>query len=96
MHELAQALADRYGTVMIRILEDAVGLLDDRGGSRVLALDGRQHLLGRGVKGRILDTDESLTIEMVASDWRRSDTFFLLNDRLVRMTDLKVRSQPRL
>ena len=96
VHELAQALADRYGTVMIRILEDALALLDDRGAARVLALNGRQYPLGRGVKGRILDTDETLTIEMVASDWQRSDTFFLLNDRLVRMTDLKVRSQPRL
>ena len=96
VHELAQALADRYGTVMIRILEDALALLDDRGAARVLALDGRQHPLGRGVKGRILRGNERLTIEMVASDWRRSDTFFRLNDRLVRTTDLKVRSQPRL
>ncbi len=96
VHELAQALAERYGTVMIRVFEDALALLDDRGAARVLALDGRQHPLGRGVKGRILDTDETLTIEMAASDWQRSDTFFLLNDRLVRMTDLKVRSQPRL
>ena len=96
VHELAQALADRYGTVMIRILEDALALLDDRGAARVLALNGRQYPLGRGVKGRILDTDETLAIEMVASDWQRSDTFFLLNDQLVRMTDLKVRSQPRL
>ena len=96
VHELAQTLADRYGTVMIRILEDALALLDDRGAARVLALDGRQHPLGRGVKGRILRGNERLTIEMVASDWRRSDTFFRLNDRLVRTTDLKVRSQPRL
>ena len=96
VHELAQALADRYGTVMIRALEYALVLLDDRGATRVLALDGRQHPLGRGVKGRILETDESLTIEMVGFDWQRFDTYFLLNDRLVRMTDLKVRSQPRL
>ncbi len=96
VHELAQALADRYGSVMIRVLEYAVVLLDDRGGTRVLALDGRQHPLGRGVDGRLLETDERLTIEMVASRWRRFDTFFLLNDQLVRMTNLKVRSQPRL
>ena len=96
VHELAQALADRYGSVMIRVLEYAVVLLDDRGATRVLALDGRQHSLGRGVKGRLRGIDERLTIEMVASRWRRFDAFFRLNDRLVRMTDLKVRSQPRL
>ena len=96
VHELAQALADRYGTLMIRIIEYAVVLLDERGGTRVLLLDGRQHPLGSGVKGRLLKTDETLMIEMVASGWQRLDTFFRLNDRLVRMTDFKARSQPRL
>ncbi len=94
IHEMAEALADRYGTVMIRLLKDAVAFLDSRGGTRVFSLNGRRHPLGRGVRGRVLETGETLAIEMVGSDWQRVDTFFRQQDRLVRTTELQTRSQP--
>ena len=94
IHELAEALADRYGTVMIRTLGDAVVLLDGRGGTRVLSLDGRRQPLGRGVRGRVIESGHRLEIEMVAADWQRFDTFFRQQDRLVRTTELQSGSQP--
>lgn len=94
IHELAEALADRYGTVMIRVIGDAVALLDGRGGTRVLSLDGRQRPLGRGVKGRVLERGHTLAIEMVGSDWQRFDTFYRQQDRIVRTTEVQVGSQP--
>ncbi len=94
VHELAEALADRYGTVMIRLFEDAVALLDSRGGTRVLSLDGRRHPLGRGVGGRVLETEDRLAIKMVGAGWQRLDAFFKQQGRLVRTTELVVRSQP--
>ena len=94
IHELAEALADRYGTVMIRLLKDAVAFLDRRGGTRVFSLNGRRHALGRGVQGRVLETGEALAIEMVGWDWQRVDTFVPQQDRLVRTTEMQTRSQP--
>lgn len=92
--ELARAFAERDDTVMIRVLDNAVVLADGRGATSAFPLDGRQHPLGPGVDGRVLEADETLAIETAASDWRRIDTFFLENDQLVRMTDLEGRAPP--
>ncbi|MCY3931919.1 MAG: hypothetical protein OXH70_09380 [Acidobacteria bacterium] len=76
---------------MIRILENDVVLLDSRGGTLTLPYSGRQRRLGGGLKGRVLEAADALTIEMIASDGRQVDTFFRERESLVRWTDVEPR-----
>ena len=66
MRLVAQAIAESNATLMIRILQNDVVLLDSRGSTLTLPYNGRQRRLGGGVKGRVLEADDALTIEMVA------------------------------
>ncbi|MXW00717.1 MAG: VWA domain-containing protein [Holophagales bacterium] len=94
LREIAQGVADSFETLMIRTLERDVALLDGRGGTRVLPYNGRRRHLGRGVKGRILEAGETLTIEIVEPYGRQTDTFFREREWLVRWTDLEPRGLP--
>lgn len=94
MRLVAQAIAESNATLMIRILENDVALLDSRGGRLSLPYNGRQRRLGSGFRGRVLEADEALTIEMVAPDGRQVDTFFREREWLVRWTDVEPRGLP--
>ncbi|MDE2977508.1 MAG: VWA domain-containing protein, partial [Acidobacteriota bacterium] len=52
---LAQAFAESNATLMIRILEKDVVLLDSRGITLAVPYNGRQRRLGGGVRGRVLE-----------------------------------------
>lgn len=94
MRLVAQAIAESNATLMIRILENDVVLLDSRGGTLALPYNGRQRRLGGGLKGRVLEAADALTIEMIASDGRQVDTFFREREWLVRWTDVEPRGLP--
>ena len=94
MRLVAQAIAESNATLMIRILENDVVLLDSRGSTLTLPYNGRQRRLGGGFRGRVLEADEALTIEMVAPDGRQVDTFFREREWLVRWTDIEPRGLP--
>jgi len=93
---LAQAFAESNATLMIRILEKDVVLLDSRGITLAVPYNGRQRRLGGGIRGRVLEAGETLTIEMVASDGRQIDTYFREGEWLVRWTDIEPRGLPLL
>ena len=96
MRLLAEAFAESNATLMIRILEKDVVLLDSRGVTLAVPYNGRQRRLGGGIRGRVLEAGETLTIEMVASDGRQVDTFFREGEWLVRWTDIEPRGLPLL
>ncbi len=94
MRLVAQAIAESNATLMIRILENDVVLLDSRGSTLTLPYNGRQRRLGGGFRGRVLEAADALTIEMVAPDGRQVDTFFREREWLVRWTDIEPRGLP--
>ncbi len=96
MRLLAQSFAESNATLMIRILEKDVVLLDSRGITLAVPYNGRQRRLGGGIRGRVLEAGETLTIEMVASDGRQIDTYFREGEWLVRWTDIEPRGLPLL
>lgn len=91
---LAEAFAESNATLMIRALEDEVVLLDSRGVTLRVPWSGRWRRLGDGIRGRLLEASETLTIEMVAYDGRQVDTFFREREWLVRWTDIEPRGLP--
>lgn len=96
MRLLAQAFAESNATLMIRILEKDVVLLDSRGVTLAVPYNGRQRRLGGGVRARLLEAGDALTVEMVASDGRQTDTFVRDGEWLVRWTDIEPRGLPQL
>ncbi len=94
MRVLAEAVAESTATLMIRILGQDVVLLDSRGSTLSVPYDGKRRRLGGGVRGRVLEAGEALTIEMIASDGRQVDTFFREREWLVRWTDIEPRGLP--
>ena len=96
MRAVAQSVADKYATVMIRTVENRLVILDSRGGTLILPIDGKEHRLGRGVTASILEAGEKLTIEMVAADGRQVETFLRDGEWLVRSTDVEPRGLPSL
>ncbi len=94
LREIAQGVADSSETLMIRVRESDVALLDSRGGTRILPYDGKRRNLGRGVRGRVLEAGQTLTIEIVEPYGRQVDTFFREGVWLVRWTDLEPRNLP--
>lgn len=94
MRLVAQAIAESNATLMIRILGNDVVLLDSRGSTLTLPYNGRQRRFGGGFRGRVLEADDALTIEMITSNGRQVDTFFRERDWLVRWTDVEPRGLP--
>lgn len=94
LREIAQGVAESFATLMIRALDGDVALLDSRGGTRILPYNGKRRHLGRGVKGRVLEAGETLTIEIVEPYGRQVDTFFREREWLVRWTDMEPRDLP--
>ncbi len=93
MVEQVNSLAGRLETQQIRIMGESVVLLDGRGETLTLPLDGTWHALAPGRRGRVLVADGALTIETTARDWLRIETFRRNLDLLVRTTQLR---SPRL
>ncbi len=96
MRAVAESVADKFATVMIRAIENRLAILDSRGGTLMLPIDGKEHRLGRGVTASILEAGEKLTIEMVAADSRQVETFLRDGEWLVRWTDVEPRGLPSL
>ena len=94
LHVLAEAFAESNATLMIRALETDVVLLDSRGVTLRVPWNGKRRRLGGGIRGRLLEASETLTIEMVAYDGRQVDTFFREREWLVRWTDIEPRGLP--
>jgi Ca-activated chloride channel family protein len=94
MSEIARAVASRFGTLMVRVLDDHVAILDGDGGMVVLPFDGKRRRLGGGVRGRVLEAGETLRIEIRASGVRQVETFQRDGEWLVRWTDLEARNLP--
>lgn len=89
MRKLAEQAAAQLDTVSVRIMEDSLVLLDDRGDVARYPLDGR--FQGRGVSGRVLRSVDSVTIETMGADWQRIETFYRDGDRLVLINELRDR-----
>lgn len=89
MRKLAEQAAAQLDTVSVRIMEDGLVLLDDRGDIARYPLDGR--FQGRGVSGRVIRSHDSVTIETVGADWQRIETFYRDGDRLVLINELRDR-----
>lgn len=94
MRDIARSVASRFGTLMIRVLDDSVALLDGAGGMVILPFDGARRRLGGGVRGRVLEAGETLRIEIRASGVRQVETFQRDGEWLVRWTDLEARDLP--
>ena len=89
MLKLAEQAAAQLDTVSVRITEDRIVLLDDRGDIARYPLDGR--FQGRGVSGRVIRSVDSVTIETIGADWQRIETFYRDGDRLVLINELRDR-----
>lgn len=89
MRKLAEHAAAQLDTVSVRIMEDTLVLLDDRGDVAKYPLDGR--FQGGGVSGRVIRSHDSVTIETVGADWQRIETFYREGDRLVLINELRGR-----
>ena len=94
MRGIARSVASRFGTLMIRVLDDNVALLDGAGGMVILPFDGQRRRLGGGVRGRVLEAGETLRVEIRASGVRQVETFQRDGEWLVRWTDLEARDLP--
>lgn len=94
MRQIARSVADKFGTLMIRVLNDDVTLRDGAGGMVILPFDGQRRRFGGGVWGRVLEAGETLRIEVGASDGRQVETFQRDGEWLVRWTDLEARDLP--
>lgn len=94
MRGIARSVASRFGTLMVRVRDDDLFVLDGAGGMVKLPRDGRRHRLGGGVRGRVLEAGETLRIEIRASGVRQVETFQRDGEWLVRWTDLEVRGLP--
>lgn len=89
MLKLAEQAAAQLDTVSVRIMENSLVLLDDRGDVARYPLDGR--FQGRGVSGRVVRSVDSVTIETIGADWQRIETFYRDGDRLVLINELRDR-----
>ena len=89
MLKLAEQAAAQLDTVSVRIMEESLVLLDDRGDVTRYPLDGR--FQGRSVSGRVIRSVDSVTIETVGADWQRIETFYRDGDRLVLINELRDR-----
>ena len=87
MRKLAEQAAAQLDTVSVRIMEDSLVLLDDRGDLARYPLDGR--FQGRGVSGRVIRSVDSVTIETIGADWQRIESFYREGDRLVLINELR-------
>ncbi len=94
MREIARSVADRFGTLMIRVRDHELILRDGVGGMVILPFDGDQRRLGGGVRGRVLEAGETLRIEITTSGVRQVETFLRDGEWLVRWTDLEARDLP--
>ena len=91
---IARSVANRFGTLMIRVRDDDLFVLDGAGGMVRLPWDGGRRRLGGGVRGRVLEAGETLRIEIRASGVRQVETFQRDGEWLVRWTDLEARDLP--
>lgn len=89
MRKLAEQAAAQLNTVSVRIMEDSLVLIDDRGDLARYPLDGR--FQGRGISGRVIRSVDSVTIETIGADWQRIETFYRDGDRLVLINELRDR-----
>ncbi len=89
MRKLAAQAVAQLDTLMVRVMEGTLVLLDDRGDVARYPLQGR--FQGRHVSGRVVRTDDSLTIETAGADWQRIETFYRDGDRLVLINELRDR-----
>jgi Ca-activated chloride channel family protein len=94
LRQIARSATDRFATLMIRVRNDDLVVLDGAGGMVMLPSDGKRRRLGNGIRGRVLEAGETLKIEIVASDGRQVETFLRDGDWLVRWTDLEARDLP--
>ncbi len=94
LRPLAEAFAESNATLMIRVLQEDLVLLDSRGSTLQVPYNGRRRRLGGGLRGQVLEAGETVTIEMTADDGRQLDTFFRERQWLVRWTDIEPRGLP--
>ena len=94
LRPMAEAFAETNATLMIRVLQEDLVLLDSCGSTLQVPYNGRRRRLGDGLRGQVLEAGETLTIEMTAVDGRQVDTYFREREWLVRWTDIEPRGLP--
>lgn len=95
IEERAQLVARRLETLSIRVVDDAVVLLDAQGDERAFPLDAEARGLRGDLDSRASVVDGTLTIETLAPDWLGVETFHRERHQLIRTTRLRSRGYGR-
>lgn len=89
MRKHAEHAARQLDVLSIRLTDETLVLLDDRGDTARYPVEGKFH--GRGVSGRVARAGGRLTIETVGLDWQRIETFYRQGNQLVLINELRDR-----